>query len=997
MNIVGEGLPVKIGNQIRKRQEIYGSLNRSTEELLYLNSRTSFVKAISSVDIENYDTSSIINTRPELASVVSNYGGSELARNFILFNGTSKEGGVLRAGIPQELLTGANQYINDFAYGFGGLEYGIRPMPGIISMQTTSQGSYGSVESTTLNIKAWNRVQFEIIDLLYLRLGYSVLVEWGNTSYFDNNGVYISENRFTLESEFLNGTLNPDTIYSKILQYKLDSNGNYDAIYGIVTNFDWTFDRNGGYDITVKLISKGDIIEGIKTAVLVSEKNDTSTFEIPESTFTSLQQSASIQLNSANPQDTTLVAGVSTTEQNAILANLATQNTSTSTIPSTVDQKSSVNPFKDSHTLARLYYNVQQLFNSGDPNVYDIDNGKYYSQVYFQPGQSDSKPYFTQEYQGPDPDNDKSENGIPLPKKYYIRLGSLLAFIQSNIIPKEKKGNALYSSLKINYSTATNLAYTNEFQISVDPNTCLISTELTQNQTVAPPTTPLTYTFAKGASKYKKTLLGIQVGQIMNIYVNFDYIISIINNNGDPKNQTSLYTFLETLCNGLSISLGGINTFRPFIDTTTNTLKIIDETTIPNRNAILKEIGGKSTVDDPTIQIYGYSYTRNPITNDITQGYAGFVRDFRFTSKLDPKFAQIISIGATSQGGIVGEDATAFTSLNRGLIDRIKPEIFASTGYTTDNTINIKDTSLENQFKESLINFEKYLGSIGCDKDNPTKPFLNKAETASYTNLLATIMQYTETKIAVTQKKSSGTMGFIPVSVGLTLDGISGLKLLNGIKIDTSYLPSNYPETMLFVISKLSHKVENNIWTTDLETIMTPDNTVQSDATINVKSRRGSTLNKVTGKEVVSTAEQNRRGVQIIQFFINKGLTQEQAAGIAGNFFAESGLQPNIVNSIGAYGLGQWLGQRKANLFELAASRSESVGNISIETQLEFTWNELQSYERGAYRDLIAQNTIDGAATSFVNRFERPSEAEKAQSLDKRIAYARKFLTEYLA
>jgi hypothetical protein len=43
---------------------------------------------------------------------------------------------------------------------------------------------------------------------------------------------------------------------------------------------------------------------------------------------------------------------------------------------------------------------------------------------------------------------------------------------------------------------------------------------------------------------------------------------------------------------------------------------------------------------------------------------------------------------------------------------------------------------------------------------------------------------------------------------------------------------------MLFVISKLAHKVENNIWTTELETIMIPDNTVQSDTAINGKSRR---------------------------------------------------------------------------------------------------------------------------------------------------------------
>ena len=65
MNIVGEGLPTNIGNQIRTRQKIYGSINRTTEEILYLNSRTSFVKAVSSVDIENYNTGSIVNTRPE--------------------------------------------------------------------------------------------------------------------------------------------------------------------------------------------------------------------------------------------------------------------------------------------------------------------------------------------------------------------------------------------------------------------------------------------------------------------------------------------------------------------------------------------------------------------------------------------------------------------------------------------------------------------------------------------------------------------------------------------------------------------------------------------------------------------------------------------------------------------------------------------------------------------------------------------------------------------
>jgi hypothetical protein len=825
MNIVGEGLPTSIANQIETRQKIYGSINRTTEEILYLNSRTAFVKAVSSVDIVNYDTGSI-TTRPELASIVESYGGDLLARNFILFNGTSGGNNTRRAGIVNELLTEPNRYVNDFAYGVGGLEFGIRPMPGIISMQTTSQGTYGSIESTTLNIKAWNRIQFEIIDLLYLRLGYSVLVEWGNTSYFDNDGVYIPENQYTLEPEFLAGDLNPNSIYSRIEQYKLESNGNYDAIYGIVTNFNWTFGEDGSYDITVKLISKGDIIESLKSGVLVGEKTDIA--EPKELT----QEEFIQQLNSGEFRAGAKTYSIEQEDFNKLYQNQKTTsktNSNTTTTPTTTnsDEKNSANVIKDSSSLGRLYYNVQQILN--DPTNPSVQsNYQYGTAVYNPPDRSDVKSFFYQTYRVPGEGKEYNNS-----TKYYIRFGTLLAFIETNLVPKEKKGDVLYPSINIDYDVNTNLCYTNNLQISIDPRICLVSTSVKSkdgNQE---------FYFAKNASPYKTTIAKTQVGQIMNIYINFDTIIEIINSNGDSKNQTSILTLLEVLCNKISVALGGVNTFRPFIDTSTNTLKIIDETSLPNRNDILTSdtIGGKSIKTDPVIQIYGYNYLRDPQTNNITQGYAGFVKNFKFTSKLDPKFAQIISIGATPQGGVVGEDATAFTSLNRGLKDRIKPEIFASSGFKVDSKINIEEKSPEDQFKDSLVDFESYIGSIGTNSKG-NAPTLIEAEIESYTSLYNNIMQYTETKNAVSQKKSSGTMGFIPVSVGLTLDGISGLKLLNGIKVDTSYLPSNYPETMLFIISKLAHKVENNIWTTELETIMTPDNTVQPDTVINGQSRR---------------------------------------------------------------------------------------------------------------------------------------------------------------
>ena len=73
------------------------------------------------------------------------------------------------------------------AYGFGDLEFGIRPLPGITDLQIETLGNNGSLRKATLKIKAFNKMQFNIIELLYLRLGFHVLVEFGNRLYIKNN------------------------------------------------------------------------------------------------------------------------------------------------------------------------------------------------------------------------------------------------------------------------------------------------------------------------------------------------------------------------------------------------------------------------------------------------------------------------------------------------------------------------------------------------------------------------------------------------------------------------------------------------------------------------------------------------------------------------------------------------------------------------------------------------------------------------------------------
>lgn len=124
--------------------------------------------------------------------------------------------------------------------------------------------------------------------------------------------------------------------------------------------------------------------------------------------------------------------------------------------------------------------------------------------------------------------------------------------------------------------------------------------------------------------------------------------------------------------------------------------------------------------------------------------------------------------------------------------------------------------------------------------------------------------------------------------------------------------------------------------------------------------------------------EQNTQGIsddrtptssQIVNFFMNKGLTKNQAKGIYGNIMQESGGKHNIVSRDGhnSYGLAQWTGTRKARLF------SKYGTNPTVNQQLEYLWDELNSTEKGALNALRNTTTVADATKVFMQKFERPA------------------------
>lgn len=77
--------------------------------------------------------------------------------------------------------------------------------------------------------------------------------------------------------------------------------------------------------------------------------------------------------------------------------------------------------------------------------------------------------------------------------------------------------------------------------------------------------------------------------------------------------------------------------------------------------------------------------------------------------------------------------------------------------------------------------------------------------------------------IAYREKKfSGGTTGFIPFNIEFTIDGLSGIKIYNKLRIDTSFLPDGYPITLDFIVTGIEHKLKDGDWETVIKTTMIP-------------------------------------------------------------------------------------------------------------------------------------------------------------------------------
>ena len=103
----------------------------------------------------------------------------------------------------------------------------------------------------------------------------------------------------------------------------------------------------------------------------------------------------------------------------------------------------------------------------------------------------------------------------------------------------------------------------------------------------------------------KKESGGVYYGNLMNLYMNFTFLLRCIDTNTDSEGNISIFGFLQNLCNGINRSMAGVTKLEPIVTDDIN-FNILEQNQ-PKGSDNKKSSESK----DPTFEIFGF----NPDSN----------------------------------------------------------------------------------------------------------------------------------------------------------------------------------------------------------------------------------------------------------------------------------------------------------------------------------------------------------------------------------------------
>tara|TARA_R110000796_G_scaffold228397_1_gene345516 strand:+ start:23 stop:3157 length:3135 start_codon:yes stop_codon:yes gene_type:complete len=833
---------------------------------------------------------------------VNTWHHHNLAENFVLQGAPNNISG---SSSPSGVNLPGNKNV---AYGWGygasqiNSQEGYVPPPGVTKVDFDYKGD-GALAFATISIKAFSSAQFTLIDILYMRPGYTCLLEFGHSMYYKNTKSnpdpelvsldtsntapfeYLFRDRKKTKSNTIpsnlidpnTGSPYPESIpdnvtyqgMSKTIQSeKLKHDGNYEAFFGRISKFSWKFNVDGSYDITVKLMGLGDVISSLKTNIPKLTTNPItfkSEFSLTSDTIKYQQLNTDDSSPPTENNKPLIISDAQSTQLNFELFSIFASSESLTLRAKTTNNirlydVTGLN-IKDVPTMASYDLPLKEIPISGKSMSFTTQNGVVKIVINVEGD------YATNHYN----------------PATFIKFGCFLAMLQKVCNVTDGESNTLLQfemvedisnpSIQLTYDDTFLVTYPGNF--SSNPNKCLIkysnydplvvpSHNVPDNKSV---NNVLSRTYDEGASNSLKKLANPSLAmRLSDVYININFIAEVMANlrgvdkEADNELDISIIDLLKGILSGVNTSLGGLNNFRIIYSEVTSQIQIISESPILNQKDDIEDNNTKRA----TINTLGFNTTNKLLTG------GSFVTSMDLNSELTDQMATQISIGAQNNSNTINGNSTTFSSYSKGLIDKLmmkKESTVVPTANETSTTTKYSPrTSSVNLTGEDLISSQETIDKINkvMEASNYEDVFQNvygdrQFSNNDYVNTLEKITSGVAPLIsgAYTQNGNSPPPFFLPFNMSLEMHGLAGMKIFNSFSINGRGLPISYnPSTIQLIIKSLSHTVSLNGWSTKIETLSRPVFDVAPTQAVFIRSTNNPSPTFTSGKGGYPTDEE---------------------------------------------------------------------------------------------------------------------------------------------
>ena len=732
---------------------LYG---RSSPYLQYANNKTPFIRLSSGVDVID----------PILQKYFNLNNQNDLAERFVLEGGTRNTDNSQK-GMFEDV------YKKDWSDANKEDDLGLRPMAGISGMSVKSFGDkIATLRIATVNIECYTLQQLEALELLYMRPGYRVLLEWGHTMYFDK--IESTPNKTSEHIDIIKSTgkKTKKEIFDAIKTNKKNSSYNYDAMFGKVRNFSWEAQADGSYKCLAEIISLGDIIDSLKISVELLEPKKKS--KLPKGT-----KSDPITTNNSLLQVLTQIKNLQLTN------NYGTHG-------------------------GYLFISYRDIYSIFTPIIRPPKSRKSVFNTYYNPVSTKD-----------------SNNPINL---HYIPLQVLLNIINDVCIFKEGKSpiTKILTNTTPYYEAKCR---SHPYQLSGDPYKFLISPYFI-GSSVSSKYSEVNYggvgydnnrlnNFLTTHFPFRTTKSGKfeeLEGNIFNILVEVNYIESVFKSLiTEEQNKYNVYLkdFIQTILDDFVSSTGFVNDLSLVVDPVED-----DQYMIIDNN--LMEAKFSDAHNYYTVPLMG-------VGNLEGIGKGGtYVRSYRLNTQLTNNIATIVSINAQSDSQpIDGYEASVFNAFNQGIKDRLQ-EPFSSS---VNGTYTSSSISTSNLYTNTVIDLRKIHDVSTQNYKSSANSFITPQETAPLCNNIQRLINYNNS-FTKENRFTFGSYTPVPLKFNCVMDGITGIRVGQIFLLPKDRLPHQYKafDTTLygknnlgkqkigFIVFGINHNVSKGTgWVTELD------------------------------------------------------------------------------------------------------------------------------------------------------------------------------------